>query len=376
MKLQHTRVAREAALMGIQKGNLTCTRFRIDGGHPVPSLDFIDRQIRKFVFKDFFPVNEERIMGWTSIDNVLDTEFEKSNYMLGDYLLMGLRTDRRSVPPALMKIRLLAEEQKLAAKNKGRKLTKNQRESIREAVRGELMENAPPIPTIHEICWSMSAGNLIFTSLADKQIQEFQTFFRDCFELNLLPHTPWTNKDIQKNYIISPEEEPADVTVIGREFLTWLWFKSAERSGTILVPEIGDIGLSFLRRLVLAAGKGEYAESVICQGRHSALKEGMEALRQGKKVKEARIRLARDSEEWEFTLKTDAFQFQSITLPVKSDPDEEDQDNGGRLLERIYLIESVFQTIDQLFAHFLEMRSSGSWKKETIRMANWVLPSS
>jgi recombination associated protein RdgC len=360
--------------MGIQKGNLTCTRFRIDGTHPVPSLEFIDRQIRKFVFKDFFPVNEERIMGWTSMDNVLDTKFEKTTYMLGDYLVMSFRTDRRIVPPALMKIRLLAEEQKLVEKNKGRKLTKNQRESLREAVRGELMENASPIPTIHEICWSMSTGNIIFTSLVDKQIQEFQAFFRDCFELNLLPYTPWTDKGIQKNHVINPEKEPVGVTPIGREFLTWLWFKSAERSGTILVPEIGDVGLNFLRRLVLVAGEGEYAESVICQGHHSDLKEGMEALRQGKKVREARIRLAHDSEEWEFTLKADAFQFQSIKLPVKYDPEEEDQDNGGKLLERIYLIETIFQTMDRLFTHFLEMRNSRSWEKETVRMANWVSP--
>src|SRR5574340_359605 len=124
----------------------------------------------------------------------------------------------------------------------------------------------------------------------------------------------------KKTYIDG--EEAAAAPMPGRELNTWLWFKSEERGGTVMIPGLGDTGVTFLRRLVLASGDGDYSESVVCQGLHAALKEGKEALRQGKKIKEARIRLSQDTMDWEFTLKADYFHFQSMKLPAPPDEAE------------------------------------------------------
>jgi recombination associated protein RdgC len=155
--------------------------------------------------------------------------------------------------------------------------------------------------------------------------------------------------------------------------MTWLWFKSEERDGTVSLPGQADVRLTFEKRVVLESGEGEYSETVSCQGLHADLREGKAAIREGKKVREARLRLERDSDRWEFTLKADRFQFQSMKLPQTGGLDEEGLENEGGILERIGLVETGLRTMDDLFAFFLKRRLSAQWAADEIpRVKAWL----
>jgi len=155
--------------------------------------------------------------------------------------------------------------------------------------------------------------------------------------------------------------------------MTWLWFKSEERDGTISIPGRAEVGLSFEKRVVLESGEGEYAETVACQGLHADLREGKAAIREGKKVREARLRLEKDGDRWEFTLKADRFQFQSMKLPQAGGFDEGGEEKEGGILERISLVETALRTMDELFALFLSRRLSPQWVSEEIpRVRAWL----
>lgn len=165
----------------------------------------------------------------------------------------------------------------------------------------------------------------------------------------------------------------ADLSFLGREFLTWLWFKSEERDGTIMVPDVGDIEIVFVRKLILESGEGEYSETVACKGIHSDLNEGKAALRKGKKIKEARIKLGIESDECEFTFKADNFQFQTMKLPATLNMDEEEKDKEGRILERIYLTETAIGMMEKLFSLFLNKRLSPAWNSEEVtKIKKWM----
>ncbi len=163
-----------------------------------------------------------------------------------------------------------------------------------------------------------------------------------------------------------------DLSFLGREFLTWLWFKSEER-GALPLPGGGDVEVEFVRRLVLESGDGDYADTVVCRGLHSDLREGKAALREGKKIREARIRLRRDRDEWKFTFKADCFRFQSLKMPASmADLDEEDR-GEGRILERIHLVEAVMKIMDHLFSAFLKIRLSSQWAgEEAPQIMKWI----
>jgi len=368
--------------MGFLKGTVTFSRYRVTGALPEGFNDFFDGRIKRFAFHDTWRTADEKIAGWIALENCLDTDFPYAAYAQGKYMLFSLRIDRKTIPPSLFRIRVMEAERKTLAESGQQKLYREQREAIRDAVRLELLAKTLPVPTFYEICWSVSDRLLTFCTLSDKIGSELQEIFRESFGLSLFPHTPWNSEEknlIQKetpglpqNPDVSPPPLPAgiDPLTIGREFLTWLWFKSEERNGTIDNAAGGEDEIIFLRRLVLESGEGEYAETIICQGLHADLKEGKEALRQGKKITTARLRVSHDQEEWEFTFKADRFHFQSMKLPALSEDEEEDRE--GQILERIYLIEKAAATMDKLFHSFLDLRQTADWLKEQERLKKWI----
>ncbi|MDI9550973.1 MAG: hypothetical protein WC201_04945 [Bacilli bacterium] len=164
-----------------------------------------------------------------------------------------------------------------------------------------------------------------------------------------------------------------DLSFLGREFLTWLWYKSEERNGAVMIPGEGDVELVFLRRIVLVSGEGEYSETVSCSGLHADLSEGKAALKAGKKVREARIKMGIGNDDWEFTFKADDFCFQSMKLPSGFEEGEDEAEEEGRVLDRIGCIDTVTTALEQLFSSFLELHRSDAWKsRELPQMAKWI----
>jgi hypothetical protein len=110
-------------------------------------------------------------------------------------------------------------------------------------------------------------GTLTFCCLSDKVAGELQELFRESFSLSLAPYAPWdsekTDANLQGAAAVSgsrnlslPSLPPGvDPLTVGREFLTWLWFKSEERNGMIRIPGGGESEVLFVRRLVLEAGE-------------------------------------------------------------------------------------------------------------------------
>lgn len=162
---------------------------------------------------------------------------------------------------------------------------------------------------------------------------------------------------------------------LGQEFLTWLWFKSDERGGTIFVPDIGDVQVVFEKHMLLEYGKGDAHETLICQGLQTELKEARTGLAMGKKLEQARILLAKDNYEYHLTLKAGLFEFRSVKLPKTMAASEEGDDPAaveGRLLDRIGLLEEAAGTVDELFRLFLKSRVSPDWDKEVAKMRTWI----
>ena len=373
--------------MGLLKGSLTFSRYRVKGELPAEFRPFFDRQIKKYAFRDLTASAEEQAFGWTCLENPLDTAFEGGRYCAGDFFYFSLRLDRKSVPPALLRLKCLEEERK-SLKDSGRtRLFREQAREIKERVFLHLLTKAHPVPSFFDVCWSVPGGWLLVGSHADRVFEIFEDLFKITFNARLTACLPWDPEHLDRKTaaaltvlgggsFLEPARgsaEKTDPALLAREFMTWLWFKSEERDGTVSLPGQVDVRLTFEKRVVLESGEGEYSETVSCQGLHADLREGKAAIREGKKVREARLRLERDSDRWEFTLKADRFQFQSMKLPQTGGLDEEGVENEGGILERIGLVETGLRTMDDLFAFFLKRRLSSQWAAEEIpRVKAWL----
>ncbi len=356
--------------MGLLKGSVTFSRYRIVGAPPDHFPEFFNERIRRFAFQNVWRTSDEKAAGWTSLEDGLDTDFPYASYAQGKYMLFSLRIDRKAVAPSLLRLRIQETERKQLTESGQKKLYREQREAIKESVRLDLLGKTLPVPAFHEICWSVPDNVVTFCCLSDKVVGELQEIFKESFSLGLCPYAPWNVEGAGTDVSLPSLPPGIDPLTVGREFLTWLWFKSEERNGTVRIPG-GECEVLFVRRLVLEAGEGEYAETIVCQGLHADLKEGKEALRQGKKISAARIHMALDKAEWEFTFKADRFHFQSMKLPTASESDGDETDREGQILERIYLIEKAAGMMDQLFRSFLDLRLS-TWEDELARMQRWI----
>jgi hypothetical protein len=252
--------------MGLLKGAVTFSRYRVVGALSDHFTEFFDERIRRYAFQNIWRTTDEKTLGWTSMENGIDSDFPYASYAQGRYMLFSLRIDRKSVAPSLLRLRTLEAERKKLTESGQKKLYREQRGAIRESVRLELLGKTLPIPAFHEICWSVPDHVLTFCCLSDKVAGELQEFFRESFSLDLHAYTPW---DVEWAEAKRPGRAAGDRSrdplplppgidplMVGREFLTWLWFKSEERNGMIRIPGGGESEVFFVRRLVLEAGEG------------------------------------------------------------------------------------------------------------------------
>lgn len=234
--------------MGLLKGSFTFARFHVEGQLPQAFLNFINSRIKANSFTDKFKSMEEKRLGWVSLTDVLDTDFENANYALGDYLIFSLRIDRKLISPKLMKIKLMEEERRLLAESGKNRINKSMAMAIKDKVKLELLTKLDAIPSFYDVCWAVGKNTIYFSSLSDKVADDFVDLFKKSFSLNLRRFLP------QENNLISTKSESTEAaSLIGREFLTWLWFKSEERNGRIALINKEEVELHFLKRIVLEA---------------------------------------------------------------------------------------------------------------------------
>jgi hypothetical protein len=157
--------------------------------------------------------------------------------------------------------------------------------------------------------------------------------------------------------------------LLGQEFLTWLWFRSA--TGGIFQDASGrPFTVSLEQRIVVQGGDGDHVETASVSGIDSELREARLGLTTGKKVTRALIRLERAPEEWQLTAKAADFSCGSLKTP-KIEPDDQ-ADPDALFLEKISLVEGCLELMDILYLRFLDIRLDNGWPEEVKRLRQWM----
>ena len=177
--------------MGILKGTLTFSRYRVSGDIPENTNDFIDEQLKRFAFRDITTSDKEKSVGWTSLDNILDTAFEYANYHLGEHIAFSLRIDRKQIPASLFKLKVMEAERRYKTEHDRNKLYKTERSDIKDSVRSQLIRMSPPVPSFFDVCWSPRNQWVLITSHSDRVLEDFEDIFKRTFQCTLIPAVPW-----------------------------------------------------------------------------------------------------------------------------------------------------------------------------------------
>ncbi len=168
-----------------------------------------------------------------------------------------------------------------------------------------------------------------------------------------------------------PSLEDTTDLILGKEFLTWLWFRS-ESHNTFTGPDGKLFSVHMEQRVVVQGGDGDMRETASVSGPYSELREARLGLSTGKQVTRALLRLEQDPEQWQLNLKAEDFSFNSLKTPKVDKSGEGEDDIEAIFLEKIYLIEHALGFIDTLFKEFLKLRLGPKWAEEVSELKTWL----
>lgn len=160
-------------------------------------------------------------------------------------------------------------------------------------------------------------------------------------------------------------------TILGQEFLTWLWFRSETQPASFVDGKNQSFSINMEQRIVVQGGEGESLETATVSGSLSELREARLGLKTGKKVTRALIRMEQDSLAWQCTLKAEDFSFSALKTPKIDFQDNDDPD--AIFLEKIYLLERAFGLVDATYTVFIKLRVKPAlWQKEAQEIGVWI----
>lgn len=178
--------------MGIFKGAMTLRRYHAEG--EVPD-DFRTRYIEALNEHAFraprTPEPGQETVGWCQIHNLLDTEFDDTNqWLYNHYVTAGLRIDKKMLPSKLFKAHLEKRLKEWCAENGREKAPSGVRREQKELLEIEMLARTLPRVAVHEFCWNVVDGWVVFHNTSDGPNDHFRKLFRTTFGIILTPFSP------------------------------------------------------------------------------------------------------------------------------------------------------------------------------------------
>ncbi|MBI5542940.1 MAG: hypothetical protein HY901_03565 [Deltaproteobacteria bacterium] len=147
---------------------------------------------------------------------------------------------------------------------------------------------------------------------------------------------------------------------LGREFLTWLLWRS-EAGEPLVKYEKDAVTVLCIGRTVLRGIAGEVTELSArgAMAPYSVLVR--KSLERGLLLHSARLRLTHGEKVYEVTLDADYLDVKSAKLPELMSEEEDD-----RLAERLWLSEQLAGILQALLEEFLRVRAGKRWSKDVV----------
>lgn len=180
--------------MGFLSNSCSFTRFRITEMVPQELWMTIPAKLKQFAFQDIDELAEERAWGWTSFEDMLDTEWKKAPPEKGAYIAFAFRLDTRRIPPAVLKKHVLIalREEEARLQDQGKKfIARERRLELRDQVKLRLLGRFLPIPALFDVVWAIDTNRIYLASTQAKLIELFMNHFTLTFDLHLEPLTPY-----------------------------------------------------------------------------------------------------------------------------------------------------------------------------------------
>ena len=360
--------------MSFENGSITFRMFYVDQAMP---KDVVERFARHAA-PPLKSIGTGAVSGWVGGRHLLDVPITEENAFYGGYLRLVLRKAERKVPTSLLRAECQIEEAvHLRAEGKSF-VDRKTRSEIRKSVLQRLLPEMPPTLLGIPFVYDHSVRLLFAGATSEAQTDAFTFHFHHTTGLKLIPITTGTAAAKRQGVNIldwarssfSPEvadDEMEDAPA--HDFLTWVWFVAEARGGIFTSAAHGEVGVAIEGPLLITrAGDGAH-EIALRKGLPTVSAEAKTALLSGKKLRRAKLLLARADEAWTCAFDADAFVCRGLKLPEP----KEALDPASRFQDRMIRL-GVFQDLlFELFDRFVaERRDAKKWAVTQKQIHQWV----
>jgi hypothetical protein len=385
--------------MGILFNTISICQLRVVGDRPDKDLyEWVSDRLAQNNFKSIDNTTDEMSSGWVHLDDSSKNSFAYPRAFWRDhYVAFTLRRDQRRLPSVLFRAHLKnAESEFLAAHPGMRRVPKQKREELSEAVRSALYAKTLPVPSTYDAVWDTRSGLVTFTSLSPKVMELFENHFKNTFDgLRLLMLHPFSRaervlRDDLKPTLLKANRAATgdalnlihDNQWLGWDFLLWLTYQTMNKTSEYAVnqpgpAQEGEPFVAYLNdRLVLLGGEEGGIQKVSVVGSQEQFSEVRAALKNGKQITEATLYFEKEEYQWKMTLRSLMFHFASFKSPsIKLEKDnitDEADEKEAAFYERMYVLEEGLQLFDSLYAAFLGIRLGKTWADEEKNIRKWL----
>lgn len=157
---------------------------------------------------------------------------------------------------------------------------------------------------------------------------------------------------------------------LGEEFLTWLWFRWETSGGEFTLSGGRVVGVALDDFLSFAAPSEDETEQTLRRGLPTRTAEARTALRQGRRLRKARLLIAEGSRQWSATLDAPTLTLTGVKLPEDAEECESDVD---RTADRSANWLALHEIVQALYGVFLRERLKADYKQTGAeQQARWM----
>lgn len=157
---------------------------------------------------------------------------------------------------------------------------------------------------------------------------------------------------------------------LGEEFLTWLWFRWEQDGGEFSLPGGRIVGVALDDFLSFGAPSEDETEQTLRRGLPTRTAEARTALRQGRRLRKARLLIAEGSRQWTAVLDAPTLTLGGVKLPEDAEECESDID---RTNDRSANWLGLHEIVQGLYGLFLKDRLRSDYRQTSgEQQATWM----
>lgn len=177
--------------MGLLKGRLSARRFVVNDSLPQNWREVYRDNLDSMAFTEPVAPTLAEVSGWVHIHDELKTDFEDFNgWLLGSYLSLGFRIDKRTIPAAKLKAELKKRVKLWCEDRDLERCPKETRKDIKEQIQDEWTARVIPKTKVIELIWNIDSNIVYLSSHSDADCDKVRVQFYRTFGRRLLPMMP------------------------------------------------------------------------------------------------------------------------------------------------------------------------------------------